>query len=95
MKYLSAIFILALFLGSCKDDTAGDQQADVITEDSTERLDTVFSQADVNYLNQLKFSGYAQSQNAAVNWNSFRMVTSSHNDSLIVTKFQPNKAFWD
>lgn len=95
MKYLSAILILALFLGSCKDDASGDQQANVVADDSTERLDTVFSQTDVDYLNQLKFSNFARSQNSAVDWNGFRMVTSSHNDSLMVTRFQPDKAFYD
>lgn len=95
MKCLLQILVLALLLGSCKDDASADRQAEVPGEDSTERLDTIFSEADLNHLRQLKFSNYAQSNTSAVNWSSFKMVTSSHNDSLIVTKFQPSKAFYD
>lgn len=95
MKYLPAVFVLIFFLGSCKDDASADKQTEVIAEDSTERLDTIFSQGDIDHLRQLKFSAYAQSQNSPINWSNFKMVTSSQNESLVVTRFQPAKSFYD
>jgi hypothetical protein len=97
MKYLFVISIFAfLFFCHCKDDTAEDQQESSGTqEDSTESLDTVFSAKDISFLGQLKFSKYATSQRAPVDWSKFRMVTSSQDDPLLVSKFQPDSSYYE
>jgi len=96
MKYLSVLSILAiLFLSNCKNKTAEDEQASPSTiEESTEKLDTVLSGNDITVLNQLKFSRYAVSQNQPVEWSDFRMVMSSHDDSLHVSAFQPDSSYY-
>lgn len=96
MKYLFAFSILAiLFLSNCKNKTAEDEQASSGTvEESTEKLDTVLSGNDIGVLNQLRFSRFAQSQDQRVEWSDFRMVTSSHDDSLHVSAFQPDSSYY-
>lgn len=95
MKYLPALAIFALLiLVNCKNKTAEDKEIPVTHEDSTEKLDTVFSQRDIIFLNQLKFSRYAFSQRLPIDWEKFRMVTSSQDDSLIVSSFQPDKSYY-
>ena len=96
MKYLIFIGILStLFLGSCKSDRDEEQQATpVAVEDSTERLDTVFSGRDIAYLNQLRASKYAASKDAPIDWSKFAMVTSSQDDSLLTSDFQPDTAYY-
>lgn len=95
MKYLSVIGIFAIvFLCNCKNKTE-DQQATLVTqEDSTERLDTILSGKDIAFLDQLSFSQYADSKSSPVDWIKFRMVTSSHDDSLLVSPFQPDSSYY-
>lgn len=96
MKYLSLVIIFGIIsLSACKDNATEEPQASpVMAEDSTERLDTVFSQKDIAFLNQLRFSQYAGSQGSSVNWSKFKMVTSSQEDSLLVSAFQPGKFYY-
>ncbi len=96
MKYLSVLSIIAiLFLSNCKDKSEEEEQAGPATnEESTERLDTVFSANDIGVLNQLRFSRFARSQNQRVEWSEFRMVTSSQEDSLQVSAFQPDSSYY-
>ncbi|MGZ5135860.1 MAG: hypothetical protein ACXWCG_11950 [Flavitalea sp.] len=63
--------------------------------DSEENLDTVFSQSDIKFLNDLRLSKYAVSDSAPIDWSTFRMVTSSHEESLLVSPFQPDKSFYE
>lgn len=96
MRYLTfVIVVVTLFISSCKNNGDDDQQAaPVTTEEPTERLDTVFSGADLNYLDQLRASKYAAAQNTPIDWSKFRMVTSSHEDSLVTSPFQPDTAYY-
>src|SRR5687767_12760493 len=95
MRYLTVIIIFAIIFFSQCESKPDDQQATTIAlEDSTERLDTVFSQPDISFLNQLRVSKYANSQNVPIDWSEFRMVTSSHDDSLLVSPFQPDSAYY-
>ncbi len=96
MKYLSVLSILVLlFLSNCKNKSEEEEQAGGATiEESTEKLDTVLSANDINVLNQLQFSKFAHSQNQRVEWSDFRMVTSSHEDSLHVSSFQPDSLYY-
>ena len=97
MKYSAALLCILtiLFLCNCQGDQTGDEGAPISVEDSTERLDTIFSQDDIDHLNQMRFSKYESSQNRPVDWSKFRMVTSSQDDSLMVTTFQPEKSFYE
>jgi hypothetical protein len=95
MKYLPVyIIVLVLFLWACKNKDSEGQQS-VSSEDSMERLDTLFSQKDITVLDQLKFSKYAGSNRGPVDWRKFRMVTSSQEDSLIVSAFEPDKLYYE
>lgn len=93
MKYLIATVFLFGFI-ACKSDSA-DVPADALVpkKDSVEKLDTIFSQENISFLQQLKFSEYARSQSAPVEWNKFRMVTSTH-DSFMVSTFDGDKLFY-
>lgn len=88
MKYLFSLIILAFLLSNCKNNSE-DEQAAVATEDSTERLDTFFSANDIAQLNEFRFSKFSD-----VDWSKFHMVTSSHDDSLMVTPFQPDSSYY-
>lgn len=92
MKHLHVLTIIAIvFSLSCKDNTSEEPQASAVTRiDSTENLDTVFSQKDIVFLEQLRLSQFAR-----INWNQFRMVTSSQEDSLLVSAFQPDKLYYE
>ena len=93
MKYLLSLLVVALLFSNCQSDSKEEEEtAPVATEESTERLDTVFSAADIGRLNQLRFSQFSQGQNP-VDWSKFRMVTSTH-DSLLVTAFQPDSSYY-
>lgn len=96
MKYVIFIGLLsALFFAGCKSSPDEEQQAtSVAVEDSTERLDTVFSNRDIDYLNQLRASKYAASEAAPIDWSKFAMVTSSQDDSLLTSPFQPDTAYY-
>ncbi|MBC7827476.1 MAG: hypothetical protein H7122_07015 [Chitinophagaceae bacterium] len=97
MKHLPVvIFCVIVFALSCRNNSSEEQPADsVATVDSTEKLDTVFSEKDNAFLQQLNFSKYAGSLGAPVDWRKFRMVTSSHEDSLLVSAFQPDNLYYE
>ena len=95
MKYLTFISILAaLFFSDCKSNPDEDQQAVAAGGETTERLDTVFSQRDIAYLSQLKASTYAIAQHAPIVWSKFTMVASSQDDSLVTSPFRPDSSFY-
>jgi len=96
MKYFLALFFAGVFfLSACKDESSDEPQAiPVTTEESIEKLDTVFSAKSVELLNQLAFSKYARTQSAPVDWTTFRMVTSSHDDSMLLSQFVSDTAFY-
>jgi hypothetical protein len=95
MKYLIIPALIALGFFACKDDSAElTNDALVPGKDSIETLDTVFSKANLVFLNSLEFSQYARTQSTPVDWNKFRMVTSTH-DSLMVSAFTPDKSYYE
>lgn len=96
MRYLTVLgFLLALFLTNCKSNNdEEDQGPSSNVEDSTERLDTVLSSKDIVLLDQLKFSKFSISQNSGIDWTGFRMVTSSHDDTLQTSRFQPDSLYY-
>lgn len=94
MKYLVVPALFAVILFACKNDSTEDRsEALVPSTDTVEHLDTVFSEENLAFLNQLPFSQYARSQSAPVDWSKFRMVTSTH-DSLMVSAFAPDKSYY-
>ena len=95
MKYLTFISIVAaLFFSNCKSSPDEDQQAVAVSEETTERLDTIFSRRDIAYLNQLRTSTYSITQNTPIDWSKFTMVTSSQDDSLLTSPFRPDTSFY-
>jgi hypothetical protein len=94
MKYLVISALIALSFSACKDDST-EQANDALVpgKDSIETLDTVFSQENVAFLNQLGFSQFARTQSTPVDWSKFSMVTSTH-DSLMVSAFTPDKLYY-
>ena len=95
MKYLAVIcFFVFLFLSNCKNRTEDQQATPVTGEDSIEFLDTVLSEKDVAFLDQLNFSKYANSKGSRIDWVKFRMVTSMSGDSLQVSHFRPDSLFY-
>jgi len=96
MKYLAFLGILAVvFFSNCKSSSDDDQQAGrMATEDSAESLDTVFSRPDITYLGQLSVSKYAISKGTPIDWGQFAMVTSSQDDSLLTSAFQPDTSYY-
>jgi len=90
-----SILFAILVLSSCKNRSEEQRSIPVILEDSSEKLDTVFSQKDITSLNQLKLSQYASAQNSPIDWSTFSMVTSFEEDSLLRTAFKPDKLFYE
>jgi hypothetical protein len=95
MKNISIILFLALAFWSCKNDASEESQSELPSStDTVERLDTIFSSENIAFLNQLDFSKYARSESSAIDWNRFRMVTSTHEESPMVTPFTPDRLFY-
>jgi hypothetical protein len=94
MKHILIAIGFAIILASCKNNSS-DIPADALVpeKDSVEKLDTIFSQENIEFLQQLKFSTYAKTQSAPIDWSKFRMVTSTH-DSLMVSTFSPDQLFY-
>ena len=97
MKYIIVLSFCAFtVIGACKDSASEEEaKIPVSSLDSVERLDTVFSQTDIRFLNELKFSKYAASESVPIDWSKFRMVTSLHEESLMVSPFQPEKSYYE
>ena len=96
MKYLLALGFCAIIFATACTDNASEEEAitTVGLTDSVENLDTVFSQSDIKFLNDLLVSKYAESESAPIDWSKFRMVTSSHEESLLASPFQPDKSYY-
>jgi hypothetical protein len=96
MKYLPVfITVCILSLFACKNNESEKQESESVSHDSMERLDTLFSGKDITVLDQLRFSKYAASERVPVDWSRFRMVTSSQEDSLLVSPFQPDSLYYE
>jgi hypothetical protein len=97
MKYLIALTFCAVsFMMACKDNASEDEAITPVgSTDSVERLDTVFSQTDIGFLNDLRVSKHAASESTPIDWSKFRMVTSSHEDPLLESPFQPDRSYYD
>ena len=95
MRYLTFVCaLIVLVFSNCKDNTEDQPATAAEVEDSTEKLDTIFSGRDINFLSQLKASKYASAKNEPIDWSKFRMVTSSQEDSLITSPFQPDSSYF-
>ena len=73
MRYLTFVCaLIVLVFSNCKDNTEDQPATAAEVEDSTEKLDTIFSGRDINFLSQLKASKYASAKNAPIDWSKFR-----------------------
>ena len=95
MKYFAALcLLLACFFFGCQSDSSDPESEPISGVDSTERIDTVFSQEEISHLDELKFAKFEGTQKRPVNWSEFRMITGSQDDSLVVSTFQPENSFY-
>jgi hypothetical protein len=94
------ILTASFALYSCKNSDkqeAEEKEDDIVAADTSsfERVDTVFSNETINFLNNSDFSAFARSKSAQFDWSKFHMVTSWKDDSMLVTPFIPEKGYYE
>lgn len=99
-RYLGIFFISAFFLFACKNADKKEAEAEEgeLAEADTstiEKVDTVFSNETINFLNNSDFSQFAKSKAAQFDWSKFHMVGNWVDDSMMVTAFKPDKSYYE
>ena len=99
-RYLGIFFIATTFLFACKnnDKKEADAQEGELAEADTsalEKVDTVFSNETINFLNNSDFSQFAKSKAAQFDWSKFHMVQNWVDDSMTTTAFKPESGYYE
>lgn len=101
MKRYLGIFLIAIaFAVACKNadkkeaEAAEDELAEADTA-TLEKVDTVFSNETINFLNNSDFSQFAKSKAAQFDWSKFHMVGNWVDDSMMTSKFTPDKGYYE